>query len=284
MTLDDVEAAGVIQLDAFDDLDRRTGEAVSPRTSELVERVHRRMTHLVTQDPAGSWVATDGDHVVGAALALRRESLWGLSLLVVDPSTQSGGAGRQLLDATLRHAEGCAAVIMSSVDHRAIRLYATSGFTVHPQLEARGDVGHGLLPAASGRVREGSEADWAMADELGRRLRGAGYGEDHTELAWKAAMFVVDDGDGRGLVYVRPGGEVIQLLATDDETATALLWRGLAHCAELGVCAGVGSLTANQQWAIRVALAARLQVRGNGPVLWRGMTPPPHFLPSGVYF
>jgi GNAT superfamily N-acetyltransferase len=284
MTLDDIDRAGAIQLDAFDDLDRRTGEDPAPRSSRLLDRVHRRMAHLVTRDPAGCWVAVDDDRVIGAALALRRDTLWGLSLLVVDPVVQSSGAGRRLLDATLTYAEGCAAaVIMSSSDHRAIRLYATSGFIVHPQLEARGEVDRRLLPSGR-RVRDGNAGDRVMADELGRSLRGAGYDADHAELGYQAAMFVVDDDAGRGLTYVRPGGSVVQLLATDDETATALLWRALSHCSELGVSAEVGSLTANQQWAIRVALAARLRVRPNGPVLWRGMAPPPHFLPSGVYF
>ena len=35
--------------------------------------------------------------VAGAALALLREGLWGLSLLVVDPDAQCAGAGRELL-------------------------------------------------------------------------------------------------------------------------------------------------------------------------------------------
>jgi hypothetical protein len=41
----------------------------------------------------GSWVATIDDEVVGTALALRRDSLWGLSLLAVDPRVQSSDAG-----------------------------------------------------------------------------------------------------------------------------------------------------------------------------------------------
>ena len=72
--------------------------------------------------------------MVGAALALEREGLWGLSLLVVSPALQSQGVGRALLERTLEYAGGGerGAVILASPDHagaarlRAGRLHRAS--------------------------------------------------------------------------------------------------------------------------------------------------------------
>src|SRR5438094_800614 len=83
-------------------------------------------------------LAEDDDGTcVGAALALVREGIWGLSLLVVAPGHQSNGTGRALLDAALRHAEGArGAIILASEDFRALRVYAGAGFDLRPALDA----------------------------------------------------------------------------------------------------------------------------------------------------
>lgn len=284
MVDDDVDAASRVQVAAFDALDR--SDAVEPRSlSDAVwARIHSRHRHFLTHDPAGSWVATDNEQIVGCALALRRESLWGLSLLVVDPAAQSTGVGRRLLDASLIYADGCErAVILSTHDPRAMRSYATSGFALYPQVEGRGAPDRTSLPALHGRVRDGSAADLELAENIDRGVRGAPRGPDQLRLATDMPPFIVDDVDGRGYAYFRSDGEVFALAATDDATATALLWRCLAHAAELGVTASVSHLNAQQQWAIRTAYQARLAVTPTGPVFWRGATPPPSYLPSGAY-
>ncbi|HEU5035178.1 MAG TPA: GNAT family N-acetyltransferase, partial [Mycobacteriales bacterium] len=104
----DVDAARTVQTVAFTALHRSQGEPVTEVTPEVVERQRRRVRHFLRHDPEGAWAAVVDGAVVGVALALRRESLWGLSLLVVDPAHQSGGIGRRLLDASLTYAEGCA--------------------------------------------------------------------------------------------------------------------------------------------------------------------------------
>ena len=58
-----------------------------------------RFRRLLDADPGGAWVAERDGALAGAALALLREGLWGLSLLVVDPPAQGAGAGRELLRA-----------------------------------------------------------------------------------------------------------------------------------------------------------------------------------------
>jgi GNAT superfamily N-acetyltransferase len=284
MTDADVEPASQVQVSAFIDLDRRMGVEPPPLDDAVWARIYRRQRHFVVNDPGGSWVAVDDGRVIGCALALKRESLWGLSLLVVDPTTQSTGTGRKLLDTSLRYAEGCdRAIILSSRDPRAIRSYATSGFTLFPQVEGTGEPDRRALPAMNGRVREGSLDDVAFADDVDRAVRGAPRGPDHVRLATDQPLFIADDVDGRGYAYVRSDGEVLALAASDDVTATALLWRCFAHALDLGKPSGVIDMNAEQQWAIDAAFAARLKVTPAGPVFWRGGRPPPAYLPSGAY-
>ena len=282
MNPDDIDKAREVQVSSFADYGRRHGEEIPAEVPEdAVERQRGRFRHFVANDPEGSWVAEVDDVVVGTALALRRESLWGLSLLAVEPSHQSHGVGRRLLDATLGYANGAeTAVILSSQDPRAMRAYAVAGFDLHPQVSAKGDVDRALLPSLS-RVAEAdvSRAEWA--DEVDRAVRGAARGPDHQLLNTQGQMYVVDDVDGRGYSYVRFDGRLVTIAATDDDTATELLWRYLAtdHPGEHGI----DHITAGQQWAVRVALAARMQLSPGGPVYWRGRQPPPSYLPDGAY-
>src|SRR3954471_2448726 len=135
MTTDDVEACREVQTRAFQAYDRAHGEPVSNPDDAAMARQRGRFHHFMTHDPGGCWVATVDDVVVGAALALRRDQLWGLSLLAVDPDRQGNGAGRALLRASLGHAAGTTVgIILSSADPRAMRSYALAGFDLFPQI------------------------------------------------------------------------------------------------------------------------------------------------------
>jgi GNAT superfamily N-acetyltransferase len=284
MTDDDVEAASRVQIAAFAARDQAAGIEPRPVTDAVWARLHIRHRHFLINDPAGSWVATQDDEVIGSALALKRAGLWGLSLLVVDPDVQSTGVGRRLIDASLTYAVGCdRACILSTTDPRAMRLYATSGFALYPQVGGHGEPDRAALPALRGRVRDGSVADAPLADEIDWAVRGAPRGPDHVRMATDMAMFVIDDIDGRGYAYFRDDGMLYTLAATDDGTADALLWRCLAQAADLGVAVSIDHLNAEQQWAIRTSYRARLKVEPGGPAFWRGITPPLAFLPSGAY-
>jgi GNAT superfamily N-acetyltransferase len=279
----DVEAAALVQIDAFDEHDRRLGDPVPDVTPERIEWTALRIRHFLTHDPHGSWVADDAGRITGVALALRRDRLWGLSLLVVDPRSQSGGVGRRLLDAALAYAEpGSPAVILSSRDPRAIRLYASSGFDLHPQIRAAGVIKPARLKTPELPVRDGTAADFDLADAVDVVVRGAARGCDHEMLAAGGPMFVVDSGEQRGYAFLR-GGRVATIAATDVATASALLWRCLSHAADLGVEAEVDHVPGNQQWAVRAAIQAGLLIRPIGPVFWRGCSPPAAYLPSGAY-
>ena len=279
----DVDGVVAVQIAAFDDHDRRGGRPVPETTPERIDGQRRRVRHFATHDPDGSWVAESDGRVVGAALALRRGPLWGLSLLAVDPAAQSNGVGRALLTEALRYADDVPrALILSSSDPRAMHRYASAGFDLHPQVRATGCVSPARLRAPSLAVRDGTPADFALADEVDVAVRGAPRGPDHELLAAPGVMFVAERGKQRGYAHVH-GGRVRTIAATDEETAVALLWRSLAHAHEIGVDATVEHVAGNQQWAVRVVVEAGLSILPSGPVFWRGGTPPPAYLPSGPY-
>ena len=94
-------------------------------------------------------------------------------------------------------------------------------------------------------------------------------------------MQVIDRGAARGYVVHRHK-RLLMLGAMDNATACALLWRFLA---EAGAEAEIWGLTAQQDWAVKVALAARLEVVPLGALFVAGREHPPGpWLPSGWYF
>src|SRR5688572_16808232 len=110
---DDAPAVRDLMVDAFADLERRLGMPVSPALP--VGAGVLRIRHCVHTDPGGAWVAEHDGRLTGAALAILREGIWGLSLLVVHPSHQSRGAGTALLRATLDYgADARGGIILAS--------------------------------------------------------------------------------------------------------------------------------------------------------------------------
>ena len=80
---------------------------------------------------------TDGV-ISGLAQAMVREELWVLSLLTVSPTRGQGGEGRALVNASLDYGRETTdrAIIVASNHPGALRLYASSGFSVEPTFEA----------------------------------------------------------------------------------------------------------------------------------------------------
>ena len=78
--------------------------------------------------------------MVGAALALDREGVWGLSLLVVLPDHQSLGVGRALLERSLEYAGGGerGGIILASPTRGRCGPTARAGFEAHPSFGASG--------------------------------------------------------------------------------------------------------------------------------------------------
>lgn len=274
----DEDAAGAHELAiaAFQDLSRRLHEP--PRPPGDPAAAHVRMRRVLATDPGGCWVTEDAAGLTGAVLALLREGLWGLSLLVVRPDLQSTGIGSALLARALEYGAGArGGIILASPDARALRAYARAGFELHPTVYATGEP-QGV--AAAPEVREFEPDDHELAAAVDRAVRGAAHGGDLDALAAGGSELLTFP--GRGYAAHREGA-VKTIAAFDDEAAAALLRTVLARVPN-GADAEVEWLTGAQQWAIDVAVAARLELRTGGAVFLRGEvgTFRP-YLPGGAY-
>ena len=281
MTFDDVVGVRAVVEAAGAELDRRAGGEPAPRTHEQRESFLGGLRRFVARDPDGAWVAADGDSVVGMATSIRRGSFWGLSMFFVEPGRQNEGLGRRLLDATQACAAGAEVrMILSSADPRALRRYSQSGLAIHPAVEARGTIDRTAIPAEL-PGRAGDANDMHLVASVDAGLRGSRAEDVEYLLGAGAVMQVIDRGADRGFVVHRQK-RLLMLGATNDATACALLWRYLA---EAGAEGEVWGLTARQDWAVKVAMAARLEVVPFGALFLAGREHPPAlWLPSGWYF
>ncbi|GAA2127353.1 GNAT family N-acetyltransferase [Streptomyces synnematoformans] len=239
--------------------------------------------HLARTDPGGCWLAMDDSgQPTGAALSTRREGTWGLSLLVVTPEAQGKGLGKALLARTLAYGRGCLRGLVCGSRHpHAARAYRAAGLTLHPAMRLRGTVDHAGLEPPTGAVVEGGPGLRDLMDSVDRRLRGGAHGPDHTELLRHYRCLVSDDLAGSGYAYLRDG-RVELLAATSRRIAARLLTAALLSLAP-GAAARIGRLTADQEWAVDVGLAAGLELTTAGYVCVRGMRPPAPYIPSGLF-
>ncbi len=237
-----------------------------------------RVDHLIATDPGGAWVTTDDDGGVdGAALALVREDLWGLSLLIVRADRQSAGRGGELMRAATAYgADAAAGIIMSSEDPRAIRSYWRAGYALRPVFDASGTVR--TRPPADPAVREARwPADRDLVDGVSRDVRGAAHGPDIDAMLRQNRRLLVHDGGGFTMV---DDTKVFVVAARDDRVAAALLRTALSDMAT----AKVDFLDALQDWAIDITLGAGLELVPAGATCVRGAVGPMRpYIPSGAY-
>jgi GNAT superfamily N-acetyltransferase len=285
MQVADVEVAGEIIRVAGADLDRRLGRPPRPDPEpESVRMWLDTIRRFVEVDAPGCWVAEAQGVVVGLAVAIRRDTFWGLALLFVHPDHQSTGIGHRLLEAVRPYAEGATlGMIQTSEDTRAARRYALEGFDLHPAVALVGAVDRRGLPAGV-PGREGAEEDLELVADVDRRLRGSSRADDVRFLLGRGArMLVVEQGSDRGYGIIRDD-RVFLLGADSVAVARDVVWNLLA-AVPADREFGFYGLTAAQNWAIPQALALRLEVRPAGPLFIRGrQSPPVAWWPSGVYF
>jgi GNAT superfamily N-acetyltransferase len=260
--------------------------------TELGERLHEppqppprpepaliRINQLIERDPGGAWVIERDGELAGAALALDRDGLWGLSLLIVDPDHQSAGLGRELLGRALEYAGGGrrGAIILASPDARALRAYARAGFAAHPSFRAEGRP-RGVARLA--HVRDGDARDLPLTERVDLAVRGAAHGSDIDALLRAGCrMLVIDD---RGYAVI--GGAAVRILAALDKEAAVDLLRAALATVPFGEQIGVEWITSLQDWAIGPVLDAGLSLTNDGAVFVRGdIGPFRPYLPSGAY-
>jgi GNAT superfamily N-acetyltransferase len=244
------------------------------------ERERGRTRHLAATDPGGCWIAQDEESgPVGAVLSSRREGTWGMGLLAVVPGAQGKGVGKALMARAMVHGKACLrGIVCASPDPVTARTCRRAGFTLHPAMRLTGTVDPTGLRPLDGAVHEGTARNRDMMDSVDRRTRGGAHGADHDELLRHHGLLVVDDLAGSGYCYVS-GGRVELLAATSRRLATRLLTAALLTVPQ-GCPAEVSELTAEQEWALDVGIAAGLDIGNAGYVCLRGMRPPAPYLPS----
>jgi ribosomal protein S18 acetylase RimI-like enzyme len=242
-----------------------------------------RVAHLQRTDPGGCWVAEIDGQIVGAAISIIREGVWGLSLLAVLPDFQGRGIGTRLYAPALAYgADEPGGIILSFSHPAAMRRYArTPGCRLLPTVGFSGAWDPCRAPAAL-RCRPGNlAADAQTIDGASRHVRGASHMRDlPSALGRPGAMLLVIEGEG----FACCRNDALWLLAAHTEAAAEdLLWGTITSGSRRGTFT-YDFVTAENQWAIRVGLEAGLAIAPCGPIFVRGqlgsMAP---YLPSGSY-
>ena len=286
MTTADVAAAERLSAQAYFELDQRSYARAWPdpvlRSADRASDWQTRTRHLLTTDPGGCWVADRDGELVGFATSLVRELMWILASYAVRPGLQGDGIGRQLLEAALLHGRGCLrGMLNASADPRALRRYRLAGFDLHPQMLLWGHVARSDLPVVD-HVREGGPDDFALMDSIDRRARGAGHGPDHAVMAGRFRLVVTDRPAASGYAYLDQRGSAVALAATHLKAARSLLWEGLAS-SDPDVPVEIGHVSPANQWALDVAVAARLEIHARGFLALRHAAEPAPYLPHPTF-
>ena len=246
-----------------------------------IERRRERVAHLQRTDPGGAWVAEHEGEVVGVALALMREGVWGLSLFAVAPGHQGRGVGRRLLEASFDYGrEARGHLVLSTESPAAMRRYARLGLAMRPCVAAAGVVDPAKRVALDGVVEAGPEAI-PLADAIGRAVRGAGHGPD--------LAVMLDAPDTHLLLYEERAFAVLRtdrvaLVAGLDEDAATKALNGALATARPGATVTVDFITAGQDWAVRACLDAGLNLSPDGPLFTGGdLGPLRPYIPNGAY-
>ncbi|WP_235737341.1 GNAT family N-acetyltransferase [Nocardioides alcanivorans] len=286
MRPEDLPEVVTLRNEGFLELDRRTLPRSAPEPQPAGDDDNRNWTErtgfVLHHDPRGCWVAEADDQLLGFATSSVRELTWMLHTFVVLPRAQGRGIGRALLEAAMAHGEGCLRGMLSaSLDPAAARRYRLAGFSLHPQMMLTGSLDRALLPVVE-KVREGTPADIDLMNSIDRQLRGSAHGVDHEWLTTHARLVVSDTTTGSGYAYLHPAGGAQLLAATNRRTAARLLWECLAATPH-GRSLTQAHVTAANEWAIDVGVAARLALAPAGYLALRGMKPPAPYLHHGVF-
>jgi len=279
----DVSVAERLSAEGFYELDQRMWRRSWPdpelRPATRAGAWVARTRHFLETDPGGCWVADDDTGMVGMATSFVRDKTWCLATYAVRPGLQARGIGKQLLEAAMHHGRGCLrGMLAASSDPKAVRRYRLAGFSLHPQMFLTGTVDRDAIPVIE-KVREGSAGDTDLMDSIDRQVRGAAHGPDHPLMQrfWRA--IVSDTTTGSGYAYLDDNGGVALLAATHRRAATRLLWAAIA---DGGQEQSIFHVTAANEWAVDVGMAARLELHQDGYLGLRGMSPPAPYLHNGA--
>ncbi len=205
----------------------------------------------LAQDPAGLWVAEDGDAIVGFGFSWMTEKLWFLSQLFVSPEAQAKGIGQALLSKTLMQAErnGAAnrALITFAYNIASIGLYLKNGLYPREPLYRMAAPGQAVAQNLADAGYEGTPiapwpeaGEWPAGEWIGRidqELLGFRRDLHHQFLLGSSAVRAVRiEHAGRivGYAYISAGGHVGPLAIAPDADAKAVVTTALRCALEGG--------------------------------------------------
>lgn len=277
----DVDAARAAAYAALDELHPPD---LSPQDAAIqIASATARVAHLQHTDPGGCWVAELDGEIIGAAVGLIREQVWGFSLFGLRSEYQGMGIGSRLYAPALQYGAGARGGIILSTSHpAAMRRYARSpGYRLIPTVRLSGSWDPRRAPATL-RCRPGDlDADAETIAAASRHVRGASHLRDLPILLDRpGSRLLVVDGDGFACAR---DGSVTLLAARTQAAAADLLW-GAITGGTRGGTAELGFVSGGNGWAIDVGLEAGLTIGTCGPIFVRGepgaLAP---FVPNGAY-
>jgi GNAT superfamily N-acetyltransferase len=286
MTEADVPAAVAAFESGLLSMEARHSLPVTGNTIQDERRRQDRTRHFLKTDPQGSWVAEDDGIVVGMSQSFVREDYWMLSQLGTVPGRQGRGLGRELLRLALTHGDPQSpGTIQCSRDPKAMALYSSFGFRLHPVVAAWGAMRPGAVerPADVGRFEpdQVTERELGIVTAIDRVVRGSGRSVDIVSMLAQPGHRLLLHGE-TGYAIAKDD-RIVTLGARDEGSATLVLKAMLAET-PAGETIEINWLTSAQQWAIRVVVEAGIELQPYGPVMVRGMEGPPcPYIPSGGY-
>jgi ribosomal protein S18 acetylase RimI-like enzyme len=286
MTEDDVPAAVAAFESGLLGIAPGLGMPVTGNSIQDERRRQDRTRHFLGTDPGGSWVAEEGETIVGMSQSFVREDYWMLSQLGTVPGRQGRGVGRDLLKLALSHGDPQSpGTIQCSRDPKAMALYTGFGFTLHPVVTAWGVIRPGTVTRPQDVIRhepdEVGQRELEIVDAIDREVRGSARSVDIVAMLAQPGNRLLLHGD-QG--YAVAKDERIVTLGARREESAALVLRAMLAEAPTGETIEVNWLTAAQQWAVREVVAAGIELQPYGPVMVRGMDGPPSpYIPSGGF-
>jgi hypothetical protein len=286
MTEDDVPAAVAAFESGLLGITAGHGMPVTGSSIQDERRRQDRTRHFLGTDPGGSWVAEEGETIVGMSQSFVREDYWMLSQLGTVPGRQGRGVGRDLLKLALSHGDPLSpGTIQCSQDPKAMALYTGFGFALHPVVTAWGPIRPGAVtrPAEVDRYEpdEVGEQELDVISAIDRAVRNSARSVDIVAMLAQPGNRLLLHGDQ---AYAIAKDERIVTLGARQEDSAALVLRAMLAEAPSGETIEVNWLTSAQQWAVREVVAAGIQLRPYGPVMVRGMDGPPcPYIPSGGF-
>jgi ribosomal protein S18 acetylase RimI-like enzyme len=286
MTEDDVPAAVAAFESGLLGISANVGLPITGNTIQDERRRQDRTRHFLGTDPGGSWVAEEGDTIVGMSQSFVREDYWMLSQLGTVPGRQGRGVGRELLQLAVSHGDPQSpGTIQCSSDPKAMALYTGFGFTLHPVVTAWGVMRPGAVTRPPDVVRyepdEVGERELDVIATIDRAVRRSTRTVDIVAmLAQPGNRLLLHEDQAYAVVK----DERIVTLGAHQEESAALVLRTMLAEAPAAETIEVNWLTSAQQWAVREVVAAGIELRPYGPVMVRGMDGPPRpYIPSGGF-